>query len=80
MRAGAARSLAHFADGAKLVCTVEDNGPVRARKGDAPGAFGLLSVRRRLELRYSEPASLRLESSLRDASVVELPLEQGSPP
>lgn len=45
-----------------VVCTVEDNGPgMPADIRD--GAFGLQSVRRRLELRYSERASFKLESS-----------------
>jgi signal transduction histidine kinase len=66
--------------GPKLVCTVEDNGPGIPSKATRPGAFGLLSVRRRLALRYSDAATLRLESSAGvTRSVVELPLERGSP-
>ena len=64
--------------GPKLVCTIEDNGPGVPNGATRPGAFGLVSVRRRLALRYSEGATLRLESSPgRTRSVVELPLEEG---
>jgi len=64
--------------GPRLVCTVEDNGPGIADKPTRDGAFGLVSVRRRLELRYAKAATLRLESSAgRTRSVIELPLEQG---
>ena len=64
--------------GPRLVCTIEDNGPGVADKATRPGAFGLVSVRRRLALRYSDAATLRLESSQGGArSVVELPLEEG---
>jgi signal transduction histidine kinase len=67
-----------LADGPKLICTVEDNGPGVPDKATRPGAFGLVSVRRRLALRYSGEATLRLESSAAGTrSVVELPLEQG---
>jgi signal transduction histidine kinase len=66
--------------GPRLVCTVEDNGPGIPHKPTRDGAFGLVSVRRRLALRYSDAATLRLESSAgRTRSVVELPLEQGGP-
>jgi LytS/YehU family sensor histidine kinase len=65
--------------GPKLVCTVEDNGPGLPDPPIRPGAFGLLSVRRRLALRYAGAASLRLESSANGThSIVELPFEQGS--
>jgi len=68
-------------DGPKLICIIEDNGPGVPNQATRPGAFGLLSVRRRLALRYSEAATLRLESSPAGTrSVVELPLEQGSVP
>lgn len=61
----------------KLVCTIEDNGPGLPAGETRPGAFGLMAVRRRLELRYSDTASLRLESSSSGArSVVELPLQE----
>ena len=69
-----------LAQGQKLVCTIEDNGP-GVRNETRPGAFGLTSVRRRLALRYSDAASLRLESSPAGTrSVVELPLEKEGPP
>src|SRR5216683_3244379 len=68
-------------DGPKLICTIEDNGPGVPDRATRPGAFGLVSVRRRLALRYSDAATLRLESSPAGTrSVVELPLEQGSAP
>lgn len=64
----------------KLVCIVEDNGPGIPNGATRPGAFGVLSVRRRLALRYAGAASLRLESSAAGTrSVVELPFEQGGP-
>jgi hypothetical protein len=64
--------------GPKLVCTIEDNGPGVPNGATRPGAFGLVSVRRRLALRYSDAATLRLESSAGGTrSVVELPLEEG---
>jgi len=66
--------------GPKLVCTIEDNGPGVPNGATRPGAFGLESVRRRLALRYSAAATVRLESSPGGTrSVVELPLEQGGP-
>ena len=64
--------------GPRLVCTIEDNGPGVPNKATRPGAFGLVSVRRRLALRYSDAATLRLESFAGGTrSVVELPLEKG---
>jgi signal transduction histidine kinase len=48
---------------AQVRCTVEDDGP---GLGDGPvraGAFGIESVRRRLELRYGAGASLSLEAA-----------------
>jgi sensor histidine kinase YesM len=67
--------------GPRLVCTIEDNGPGLQDKPVRAGAFGLLSVRRRLALRYSGAATLRLESAVGGTqSIVELPLEQGGPP
>jgi signal transduction histidine kinase len=75
---GAVTVRTEVADGPKLICTIEDNGPGVGRQAIRAGAFGLLSVRRRLALRYSEAAMLRLESSPSGTrSVVELPLEQG---
>jgi LytS/YehU family sensor histidine kinase len=49
-------------DGA-LECIVEDNGPGIGDEDVRVGAFGLQSVRRRLELELSHGGSLRLESS-----------------
>ena len=66
--------------GPRLVCTIEDNGPGVPNKATRPGAFGLVSVRRSLAMRYSDTAALRLESTPSGTrSVVELPLEQGGP-
>jgi signal transduction histidine kinase len=82
MRAGGGEITVRteLADGRRLVCTVEDNGPGVPNKPTRSGAFGLVSVRRRLALRYSDAATLRLESSPAGTrSVVELPLEQGGP-
>jgi signal transduction histidine kinase len=45
-----------------VVCTIEDNGPGIPDGDPRSGAFGLRSVRRRLELKY-ENANLRLEST-----------------
>ena len=81
MRAGGGEITVRteLANGSKLVCTIEDNGPGIPDGATRRGAFGLVSVRRRLALRYSDAASLRLESSPGGTrSVVELPLEQGS--
>ena len=66
-------------DGSRLVCTVEDNGPGVPKSATRPGAFGLVSVRRRLALRYADAGSLRLESSPAGTrSIVELPVEVGA--
>jgi signal transduction histidine kinase len=54
-------SVSHQGDG-KLVCVVEDNGPGMTNGEVRDGAFGLLAVRRRLELE-APPGILRLESS-----------------
>jgi signal transduction histidine kinase len=63
-------------DGSRLVCTVEDNGPGVPKAATRPGAFGLLSVRRRLALQYADAGSLRLESSPAGTrSIVELPVQ-----
>lgn len=57
----------------KVVCTIEDNGPGLPTTEPRPGAFGLRSVRRRLELKFPK-ASLRMESSSAGTrSIVELP-------
>jgi signal transduction histidine kinase len=80
MRAGggAITVRTELADGARLVCTIEDNGPGIPKGPIRPGAFGVLSVRRRLALRYADAATLRHESSPAGTRfVVELPLEQG---
>jgi len=81
MRAGGGEiTVRTEVSGPKLVCTIADNGPGVPDKATRPGAFGLVSVRRRLALRYSAAAALRLESSPAGTrSVVELPLEQGDP-
>lgn len=56
-----------------VVCTVEDNGPGLPATEPRAGAFGLHSVRRRLELKYPN-AVLRMESSSSGTrSIVELP-------
>jgi signal transduction histidine kinase len=55
-----------------VVCTVEDNGPgMPADIRD--GAFGLQSVRRRLELKYPQRSSFKLESTAQGTrSIVEV--------
>jgi signal transduction histidine kinase len=64
-------SAARRSDGA-LVCVVQDNGPGMADAQIRDGAFGLVAVRRRLELEAPR-ASLRLESSSEGLrSIVEL--------
>jgi LytS/YehU family sensor histidine kinase len=67
---------AQMAEANRLVCTIEDNG-LGMRDGTVrPGAFGLHSVQRRLQLQYAERASFRLESSAEGTrSIVEIPLE-----
>ena len=79
MRAGGGEITVHTErSGPKLVCIIEDNGPGVPNGATRKGAFGLVSVRRRLALRYSDAATLRLESSGSGTrSVVELPLEEG---
>jgi signal transduction histidine kinase len=82
MRAGggAVTIRAEVADGARLVCTVEDNGPGIPDGPARPGAFGILSVRRRLALRYGRAATLRAESSAAGARfIIELPIQDGGP-
>lgn len=60
----------------RVRCVVEDDGP---GIGEAPvrsGAFGVQSVRRRLELRYGHAASLELQpGNPGTRAVVEFPLE-----
>jgi sensor histidine kinase YesM len=59
----------------KIICTVEDNGPGLPNAEPRRGAFGLRSVRRRLELKFPD-AVLRLESSSDGTrSIVEFPTE-----
>jgi signal transduction histidine kinase len=58
---GVVRIVSRAADG-RVVCIVEDNGPGLPKTEARAGAFGLRSVRRRLEIRFPE-AELRLESS-----------------
>jgi signal transduction histidine kinase len=65
---------ASLVEGSKVLCTVEDNGPGMPESSTRSGAFGLHAVRRRLELKYAEAASFRLESSPEGTrSIVELP-------
>jgi len=67
-----------LAAGGKLVCTIEDNGPGVSGGAVRPGAFGLLSVRRRLSLRYSSAGTLTLDGGSNGTrAVVEVPLEEG---
>ncbi len=57
----------------QVVCTVSDNGPGLPDGEPRSGAFGIRSVRRRLELEY-DGASLRLESTSEGTrAVVRLP-------
>jgi signal transduction histidine kinase len=66
--------------GDAMTCVVEDNGPGLAVGAVRTGAFGLKSVRRRLELRYPEHAKLSLESSgTGTRSIVELPRQFPTP-
>lgn len=57
----------------RVVCEIEDNGPGLPNSEPRAGAFGLRSVRRRLELKFPD-AVLRMESSASGTrSIVELP-------
>lgn len=57
----------------RVICTVEDNGPGLPDAEPRQGAFGLRSVRRRLQLRFPD-AELRLESGTTGTrSIVDLP-------
>jgi hypothetical protein len=78
MRAGGGEiTLRAEISGSKLVCAIADNGPGIQGKPTRPGAFGLLSVQRRLALRYPQGATLRIESSSAGTqSIVELPFEE----
>jgi len=79
MRAGGGEIIVRTErSGPKLVCTIEDNGPGVPNGATRPAAFGLVSVRRRLALRYSDAGTLRLESYPGGTrSVAALPLEEG---
>jgi len=60
-------------DDGTLVCVIEDNGPGVPEAEVRAGAFGLQSVRRRLELETPQPSSLRLVSSTEGTrSIVEI--------
>jgi len=64
-------------DARSLVCTVEDNGPGMKEGEPRSGAFGLRSVRRRLELKF-ELAKLTLESTAKGTrSTVRIPRIEG---
>jgi signal transduction histidine kinase len=56
-----------------VVCTIEDNGPGMPAEVRS-GAFGLQSVRRRLELRYANRSNFTIESSSAGTrTIVQLP-------
>jgi signal transduction histidine kinase len=75
VRAEVSDANGHGALSQRLTCTIEDNGPGIPDEATRSGAFGLHAVRRRLELKYFQAASLRLESSSDGTrSIVELPL------
>lgn len=58
---------------ARLICSVEDNGPGIPTNPPRSGAIGLHVVRRRLALKYPD-AAMRIESSAEGTrSIVELP-------
>lgn len=60
----------------RVRCIVEDDGPGLGSEPIRSGAFGVQSVRRRLELRYGAAATLSLESTHPGTrAVVEFPLE-----
>lgn len=63
----------------RVRCTVEDDGPGLDGAPIRSGAFGVQSVRRRLELRYGNQASLTLEpASPGTRAIVEFPAETGT--
>jgi signal transduction histidine kinase len=73
-RGGGVVRIVARAEKGRVVCVVEDNGPGLPETEPRAGAFGLRSVRRRLEIRFPE-AKLRLESSASGArAIVELPI------
>jgi sensor histidine kinase YesM len=62
-------------EGSTLVCEVGDDGPGLAPGPVREGAFGMQSVRRRLELRYGEAGRLTVDSSSAGTRArVELPV------
>ncbi len=64
----------------RLTCIVSDDGPGLGEGPIRSGAFGVQSVRRRLQLRYGDTASLTLESTNPGTrATVELPVEPGGP-
>lgn len=72
-RAGEVVVRASTKEDGTLVCVVEDNGPGVLDADVRAGAFGLQSVRRRLELETPQPSSLRLVSSSEGTrSIVEI--------
>jgi signal transduction histidine kinase len=81
-RADGGEVTVHIESGsdASVVCTIEDNGPgISAELRE--GAFGLQSVRRRLELRYPERSRFVIESSSEGTrSIVCLPRELSKGP
>lgn len=65
--------LANGNSAARLICTIEDNGPGIPKTPPRSGAIGLRAVRRRLELKYTD-AAMRLESMTDGTrAIVELP-------
>jgi signal transduction histidine kinase len=62
-RAGLVVVRASTKDDGTLVCVIEDNGPGMPDADVRAGAFGLQSVRRRLELETPRHSSFRLQSS-----------------
>jgi signal transduction histidine kinase len=66
--------------GARIRCTVEDDGPGLDAGPIRSGAFGVQSVRRRLELRYGSAGTLSLEAaSPGTRAIVEFPGGGGRP-
>jgi signal transduction histidine kinase len=70
---GVVKVRAAMTETKRVICTIEDNGPGLPNAEPRQGAFGLRSVRRRLELKFPD-AVLRMESSNAGTrSIVELP-------
>lgn len=64
---------AAMTDARRVICTIEDNGPGLPNAEPRQGAFGLRSVRRRLQLKFPD-AELRMESGASGTrSIVDLP-------